>query len=119
MELLELASSSQFAESFITSWIPLLLFNDMSLNTWFPKIKDIIEINHLELYAPLQQFYFVEETCEGLIVTMMNTFLNDKQLVLEMIHFTGDIFEKLVLQHLLPFYISMIFHFSRQKLVLR
>ena len=39
--------------------------------------------------------------------------------LLEMIHFTGDIFEKLVPQHLLPFYLSKIFHFSRQKLVLR
>ena len=38
---------------------------------------------------------------------------------LEMIHFTGDIYEKHVLQHLLPFTISKIFHFSRQKLVLR
>ena len=83
MELLEQASSSQFAESFITSRIPLLLFNDMSLNTWFPKIRNVIEINHFELYAPLQQFYFVEETCEGLIVTMMYTFLDDEQLVLE------------------------------------
>ena len=39
--------------------------------------------------------------------------------LLEMIHFTGDICEKLVPQHLLPFYLSIIFHFSRQKLVLR
>ena len=38
---------------------------------------------------------------------------------LEMIHFTGDIYEKLVPQHLLPFYLSKIFQFSRQKLVLR
>ena len=38
---------------------------------------------------------------------------------LEMIHFTGDIYENNVLQHLLPFAISKIFHFSRQKLVLR
>ena len=71
MELLELASSSQFAESFITSRIPLLLFNDMSLNNWFLKKRNIIQINHLELYAPLQQYYFVEEIYEGLIVTMM------------------------------------------------
>ena len=39
--------------------------------------------------------------------------------LLEMVHFTGDIYEKLVPQHLLPFYLSKIFHFSRQKLVLR
>ena len=38
---------------------------------------------------------------------------------LEMIHFTGEIYENHVLQHLLPFAISKIFHFSRQKLVLR
>ena len=38
---------------------------------------------------------------------------------LEMVHFTGDIYEKLVPQHLLPFYLSKIFQFSRQKLVLR
>ena len=42
-----------------------------------------------------------------------------KTLVLEMIHFSGDIHEKLVPQHFLPFYLSIIFHFSRQKLVLR
>ena len=42
-----------------------------------------------------------------------------KQPPLEMIHFNGDIYEKQVLQHLLPFTISKIFHFSRQKLVLR
>ena len=36
-----------------------------------------------------------------------------------MIHFTGDIYENNVLQQLLPFAISKIFHFSRQKLVLR
>ena len=46
--------------------------------------------------------------------------LNYKRwLWLEMVHFTGDIYEKLVPQHLLPFYLSKIFHFSRQKLVLR
>ena len=38
---------------------------------------------------------------------------------LEMIHSTGDIYENDVLQHLLPFAISKIFHFSHQKLVLR
>ena len=42
-----------------------------------------------------------------------------RQTNLEMIHFTGDIYENNVLQHLLPFAISKIFHFSRQKLVLR
>ena len=39
--------------------------------------------------------------------------------LLEMVHFTSDIYEKLVPQHLLPFYLSKIFQFSRQKLVLR
>ena len=36
-----------------------------------------------------------------------------------MIQFIGDIYENHVLQHLLPIAISKIFHFSRQKLVLR
>ena len=39
--------------------------------------------------------------------------------LLEMIHSTGDIYEKHVLQHPFPFYLSIIFQFSRQKLVLR
>ena len=38
---------------------------------------------------------------------------------LEMIHFTGDIYGNHVPQHLLPFELSIIFHFSRQKLVLK
>ena len=39
--------------------------------------------------------------------------------LLEMIHFTGDIYENIEPQLLLPFYLSKKIHFSRQKLVLR
>ena len=49
----------------------------------------------------------------------MELFSYSTSAMLEMVHFTGDIYEKLVPQHLLPFYLSKIFQFSRQKLVLR
>ena len=67
----------------------------------------------------------INETCGGESLVFDKTYVTSSlskyflHLQLEMIHFTGDIYEKHVLQHLLPFTISKIFHFSRQKLVLR
>ena len=67
----------------------------------------------------LRQVQLLAEKSESELFFCETCFCHQYILLLEMIHFTGDIYENHVPQHLLPFQLSIIFHFSRQKLVLR